>query len=109
MARVEWTPAAESDFEEILFYIAAKDRRREVAKKIYAEIKSKCELYAENPELGLNRSDLCTTTQDKFRSFTFKRWIVIYEPRDFGIEVFAVLDGSRLYESFFRRPGDSDE
>ncbi len=109
MARAEWTPAAESDLEEIVFYIAVKDQRREVAKKIYSEIKSKCELYAENPELGLSRPDLRATPHDIFRSFTFKRWVIIYEPRDFGIEVFAVLDGSRLYETFFHKPSDLDE
>ena len=108
MAQAKWTPSAETDLEEIVFYIAVKDRRRETAKKIYGEIEDKCALYAVNPEMGLNRSDLCTAPEDTFRSFTHKRWVIIYEPRDFGIEVFAVLDGSRRYESYFRRPSGDE-
>lgn len=67
MAHVKWTRSAQNELEDIVYYIAIKDHRREVAKKIYDEIKSKC-----------------------------------------GIEVMAVLDGSRRYESYFQRPSDPD-
>jgi plasmid stabilization system protein ParE len=106
MARAKWTRSAETELEDIVYYIAVKDQRRQVARKIYDEIRRKCERYAENPEIGLGRPDLCRSPQDSFRSFTHKRWVIIYEPRDFGIEVMAVLDGSRRYESYFQRPTD---
>jgi plasmid stabilization system protein ParE len=107
MAIAKWTSTAESELEDIVFYIAVKDNRREVARKIYAETKAKGRLYAENPEMGQSRPDLCTNPGDAFRSFTHKRWVIVYEPRDYGIEIFAVFDGSRRYESYFRRPEDS--
>jgi plasmid stabilization system protein ParE len=105
-ARVKWTRTAEAELEDIVYYISTKDWRRETARKIYSEIKDKCQLFAENPEMGLRRSDLCRNSDDAFRLFAHKRWVIIYEPRDYGIEILAVFDGSRRYESFFQRPGD---
>lgn len=90
----------------ILFIIAMKDRRRDTATKIFFEIKDKCQLYADNPELSLSRPDLGRQPEDAFRSFTHKRWVIIYEPREYGIEILGVFDGSRRYESFFQRPGE---
>lgn len=107
MAHAKWTRSAQIELEDIVLYIADRDHRREVARKIYDEIKAKCELYAENPDLGLSRPDLCKLSRDAFRSFTHKRWVIIYEPRDYGIEVMAVLDGARRYESYFQRPSDA--
>jgi toxin ParE1/3/4 len=106
MARVSWTRTAEAELEDIVYFIAVKDRRRETATKIFHEVKDKCQLYAKNPELGLARPDLCRQPEDAYRSFTFKRWVVIYEPREYGIEILAIFDGSRRYESFFQRPED---
>lgn len=106
MASVKWTRTAEAELEDIIYFIAVKDQRRETATKIFLEIKDRCQLYADNPELGLSRFDLCKQPEDAYRSFTYKRWVVIYEPREFGIEILAIIDGSRRYESFFQRPSE---
>lgn len=70
MAQVKWTATAKSELADIVYYIAVKDRRREVAKAIYHEITAQCQLYADNPELGRPRPDLCVQPGDRFRSFT---------------------------------------
>ena len=41
MRQVIWTPIAESEFEDILFYIAIIDRRPETAERIYYEIRDR--------------------------------------------------------------------
>ena len=68
------------------------------AHRIYDEIKAKTFDYASRPLLGEANPNL----GEGFRFFPHKRWVVIYQPRDYGLEVFAVLDGSREYESIFR-------
>jgi plasmid stabilization system protein ParE len=41
MARVKWTRTAEAELEDIIYFIAMKDRRRDTATKIFHEIKDK--------------------------------------------------------------------
>jgi len=46
MARAVWTPAAKSDLESIVHFIAQRDGRRSTARKIYREIRQQCDEYA---------------------------------------------------------------
>ena len=98
MPRAEWTPTARADLKEIGHFIAERDGRRLTARKIVREIHAKCSDYASNLLLGEANPNL----GEGFRIFPHKRWVVIYQPRDYGLEVFAVLDGSREYEALFR-------
>ncbi|NOY29983.1 MAG: type II toxin-antitoxin system RelE/ParE family toxin [Planctomycetes bacterium] len=88
-------------------YIARQDNRRDVAKKIYAEIREHCDRYAElfagGHTIGTERSDL----QTGVRSFTHQRWVVLFRPLEKTIRVLAVFDGSQEYAKFFEERGES--
>lgn len=94
-----WTRAAKSDLKGIVLYISEQDGRRQTAKRIAREIYEKCTQYAAHPFLGESYPNL----GEGFRGFVYKRWLIVYQPRDYGIEVFAVLDSAQDFASFFRR------
>ncbi|REK17731.1 MAG: hypothetical protein DWQ37_05680 [Planctomycetota bacterium] len=47
MSRAVWTPVAESDLDEILFYIAFVDRSPATGERIYFEIRNRVAAKAE--------------------------------------------------------------
>jgi len=96
--RVQWTPTAEKDLEEIAYYIAVEDGRPSVADRLIDAIVRKCEQYSNQPVMGSLESDL----GENLRSFSHKRYVVIYRPTDDGIEIMRVVDGSRDYPRLFR-------
>jgi len=99
MPHVTWTAFGESDLEAVVSYIAEVSNRRSTAKQLFDEIVEKCDLYASQPLLGQPYPDL----GEGYRGFVHKRWIVIYQPRVDGLEVFAVLDTSRQFTEYFQR------
>ena len=99
MAQARWTSSAKKDLKDIVSFISTRDGRRQTAKKIAQEIYDKVAQFASQPLLGELYSELGTG----FRGFVHKRWLIIYQPRNYGIEVYAVLDSSRDFAEFFRR------
>ena len=97
MAEVKWTSQAETDLEEIAFYIAFQDGRPITADNIVDEIRDKCRLYASQPEMGVPQADL----GESIRSFTHKRWVVLYDEIENGIRIRAVVDAARDYPNRF--------
>ena len=93
MPRAEWTPIAERELEEIAFYIGVQDHRPATAAKIVRQIKAKCETYANAAEMGTAAPEL----GDNCHYFTHRRWVIIYMPTDFGIQVVGVVDAARDY------------
>lgn len=98
MSQAEWTPQAETDLEEIVYYIAVQDGRPQTAAKNAHEIRDKCEHYAKHTEIGTKRDDLALGLY----CFRHKRWLIFYEPLETGIRVLHVVDGSRDYPRLFR-------
>ena len=98
MSRVQRTPAAEKDLDDIFDYIAVVDQRPETAAKLLRDIDEKCRTYAANPLMGAPRPEL----GNHYRSFTHKRYVIIYTPIEGGIEIRAVIDGARDYPSLFK-------
>jgi len=98
MSLAEWTQDAVTDLEEIVVYIAIQDRRRETAKKIAQEIRDKADLYATQPEAGRDAREL----GEGIRTFTHKRWVIIYREISASIEVLRIVDGSRDYDRLFQ-------
>ena len=96
MAEVKWTSQAESDLEEISFYIASKDNRPKTADRVIDEIREATELYASQPEMGAIANELDT----EFRIIPHKRWVIIYEPVKSGILIRAVVDVARDYPTW---------
>jgi len=54
MSRALWTPVAESDLDDILFYIACVDRRPLTGERLYYEIRDRVTEQAEQP-LSMDR------------------------------------------------------
>ena len=91
MPQVLWTPVAESDLDDILFYIAFVDRRPATSERIYFEIRSKVAEQAERPLTGHRHGD----APEGWLYLKHKRWLVFYQPLDDGLEVMRVVDGVR--------------
>jgi plasmid stabilization system protein ParE len=98
MPKAVWTPEAEKDLAEIVYFIAVQDRRPLTARKNANEIKQKAEQYASTPEIGQRNDDL----PEGSLYFRHKRWAIIYETRDYGIIVVRVVDMSRDFGRLFQ-------
>lgn len=97
MPRVRWTPAAETDLEDIAFYVGIENARPQTAARLIDRIVAKCEQYASHPVMGTARPDL----GEEIRLFSHSRYVIIYRADDAGLEVLRVVDGARDYPSSF--------
>jgi toxin ParE1/3/4 len=91
MARAVWTPLAQHELEDILFYIRVAGGRPETARRIGEEIRDKAEKQATHGESGHQH----TAAPKGWRYVKHKRWLVFYQPHPDGIEVMRVVDGAR--------------
>ncbi len=98
MPQAHWTPQAERDLEEIVYYIGVEQNRRDTARKIAREFHEKCDLRATMPLGGTARNDL----GENYRIFSHMRWVVVFRPYQDGIEVLRIFDGARDYTRLFR-------
>lgn len=94
---VHWTPEAESDLEEIAYYIAVKEHRPLVAEQIVCGIHEACFEYAASPLIGQSEPRIGVDC----RRFTFKRWVILYKPWEQGIAVLRIVDGARDFDRLF--------
>lgn len=98
MARVRKTALAESDLEEIWFYIALDNP--EAADALLDRIEGQSDLLARNPRLGRARPELL----EELRSFPIGSYVLFYRPMDHGIEILRVLHGAQDLPSQFSEP-----
>ena len=78
-----------SDLKQIGRYIAGNNPSR--ADTFLAEIHAKCLVYAENPEMGRDRSALSA----KMRSFPHGNYIVFYRRFRRSIQIIRVIRAQR--------------
>lgn len=102
MRYAEWTSPAELDAEEDIYgWIAVRDGRTLTAKKVLRTLRQACDEYAElfaaGSVLGTAQPDL----GEAFRTFTHKRWVIVFRPIPGGIEIMRVVDGSRDFARIF--------
>jgi toxin ParE1/3/4 len=101
MSQTSWSSTAECDVEDIYDWIARKDKRRSTAKKVVRELRDRCDslasIFASGSTIGTPEPQL----GHDYRSFTHKRWVILFRPLDDGIEVMRVLDGSRDFPRLF--------
>ncbi len=95
MATVDKRPLAESDLEEIWWYIAQDNP--DAADKMLDRIDERCAAVAQFPMMGVSREELFPS----LRSFTVGKYVVFYLPQPDGIDVVRVLLGMRDIEAFF--------
>ncbi len=90
MARAVWTPVAELELEDILFYIRVADRRPK-PRRIGEEIRDRAHQQAARPESGHEHK----AAPAGWRYFQHKRWLVFYQVHPEGIEVMRIVDAAR--------------
>lgn len=91
MPQAKWTPIAESDLDDILFYIAFVARRPATGERPYHEIRDRVDKQAEGRLPGHEHPD----APFGWRYLKHKRWLIFYKPHLDGIEVMRVVDGVR--------------
>ncbi|WP_373526622.1 type II toxin-antitoxin system RelE/ParE family toxin [Nostoc sp.] len=89
MGRFIRTAKAEEDLIEIWIYIAADNLT--AADRLLNQIDTKCQMLADNPELGQARSDIAPG----LRYFPVGRYLILYRNISEGIEVVRVVHGAR--------------
>lgn len=101
MSTLRLTPQGRRDVDDIYDFIARRERRPTTADKVVTELMEECGTYAdafaEGSIIGTARPDLAESS----RVFTYKRWVVVFQPNRDGIEVLRVLDGSRDFPRLF--------
>jgi toxin ParE1/3/4 len=95
MATVTKRPLAESDLDEIWWYIVQDNP--DAADRMLDRIDERYGAVAEFPLMGASREELFPA----LRSFTVGKYVVSYLPQDDGIEVVRVIPGMRDIEAFF--------
>lgn len=96
MARLELSPEAERDLENICFYIAQQSGSRERAATFLRLVHRTCELLATQPEMGQRRPEFAA---GNYRSFTVGSYVIYFSPVGDGIRVARVLHGARDHDA----------
>jgi len=88
---VVWTPIAESDLDDILYYVSVVDRRPETGERIYYEIRDRLNEQGTKKLPGHSHSH----APDGWFYVRHKRWLIFYQHHPDGIEVMRVVDAVR--------------
>ena len=92
MAQLLKRPQAETDLEEIWWYIAQNNPKN--ADNFLDLILEQCLFLAQSPYSGKKRDELL---QD-LRSFPVRNYVIFYLPLENGVELVRVMHGSRDIE-----------
>jgi plasmid stabilization system protein ParE len=101
MANAKWTATAREDLKQIGCYIGRTEGRPSFAAAILREIKAKSDEYSAAFARGSVLGSDASVLGDGCRVFSHKRWIVVFEAIESGIEILRVFDGSRDYPRLF--------
>lgn len=97
MSRAIWTPLAEAELEDIVYYIAVENQRPLLAEQIACEIRDRAEYVAATSVLWQKHPGL---PPDWYYSL-HKRWLIVFRKHESGVEVLRVIDGSRDFTRLF--------
>ncbi len=95
MLRINKSPEAESDLDEIWWYIAQDNLVN--ADKFIDEIETTCRKIAQFTSMGKNRDELHPGLQ----SFPVSKYLIFYMPINGGIEIIRVLHGMMDIDALF--------
>lgn len=93
MPRLLKRPEAESDLDEIWWYIAQDSPLN--ADRFLDRIQERCLALADFPQMGMGRDEL----KQGLRSHPVGNYLIFYFPLEDGIDIIRVLHGSRDIES----------
>lgn len=89
MGDVRYTFLAETDLEDIWFYIARDDRR--AADRVVIAIDNVCVRFSDVPDAGR----LCREIGDGVRQVAWGRYVIYYREIEGGIQVLRILHSAR--------------
>jgi toxin ParE1/3/4 len=92
------TPQADSDLDEIWYYIATKRRSVEIADRLIDSVTDRFFLLASHPNVGRPRDE---DLRPGLRSFPVGEYVIIYRIQDEDVLILRVLRGSRNIEALF--------
>jgi toxin ParE1/3/4 len=95
MSKVVKRPLAETDLDEIWWYIAQDNP--DAADRFLDKIEERCRTLAQFPHMGLGRDEL----HPGLRSLPVGKYLLFYIPIEGGIEVVRVLPGMMDIDAFF--------
>ena len=95
MPRLLKRPEAESDLDEIWWYIAQDSPHN--ADRFLDRIQERCSALADFPQMGTRRDEL----KAGLRSQPVGNYLIFYFPLEDGADIVRILHGSRDIESLF--------
>jgi toxin ParE1/3/4 len=95
MSQLLKRPQAETDLDEIWWYIAQSHPQN--ADNFLDLLLEKCRLIADFPNSGKNRDEL----HEGLRSFPIGNYLIFYFPLENGIDIVRVIHGSRDFDILF--------
>lgn len=95
MSSYFFTDAAVKDLDDICEYIGQQNLK--AASKLFDEIRKKCKLVANFPNMGKSYNKLSVN----LRGFVVEDYVVFYYPRKDGIDIVRIVSGYRDLESLF--------
>lgn len=95
MPRLEITPQAQFDLDDIWLYVASSsgsvDAGDRILDRLYASIRG----ISENPGIGHLREDL---TAKRLRFFSVFSYLIVYREAEDAVEILRILHGAREVE-----------
>jgi plasmid stabilization system protein ParE len=91
MPRALWTPTAERELEDIVYYIAVEGERPETAARIAKELHDRADSCARNPVMGHRHPDF----PNDWYYVLHKRWLILYRPNKEDVDILRVVDAAR--------------
>jgi toxin ParE1/3/4 len=92
------TPQADSDLDDIWFYIAAKSDSPDIADRFIDSIIDRFFLLASHPNIGRARDE---DLRPGLRSFPVGDYVIIYRIQNEDVQILRVLRGSRNIAALF--------
>jgi toxin ParE1/3/4 len=93
------TPQADSDLDDIWYYVASKSGSLDIADRFIDSITDRFFLLASHPNIGRARDE---DLRPGLRSFPVGEYLIIYRVQDDDVLILRVLRGSRDIAALFR-------
>jgi len=93
------TPQADSDLDEIWYYVAVNSGSVEIADRLIDSITERFHLLATHPNIGRRRDD---DLRAGLRTFLVGEYVIIYRIEDEDVLILRVLRGSRNIAALLR-------
>jgi len=92
------SPQADSDLDDIWYYVATRSGSIEIADRLIDSITDRFFLLATHPNIGRARDE---DLRPRLRSFPVGEYVIIYRIQDEDVLILRVLRGSRDIAALF--------